>query len=41
MDLALGSAAGPHDIDLHAAAFEFAVEPTLLLGISNARGLAG
>ena len=31
MDLALGSAAGPQDVDLHAAAFEFAVEPTLLL----------
>src|SRR4029450_6758455 len=31
MDLALGSAAGPQDIDLHAAAFEFAIEPALLL----------
>ena len=31
MDLALGSAAGPQDGDLQAAAFEFAVEPTLLL----------
>ena len=31
MDLALGSAAGPQDVDLHAAAFEFAVEPVLLL----------
>src|SRR6185503_16484552 len=31
MDLALGAAAGPQDIDLHAAAFEFAVEPALLL----------
>ena len=31
MDLALGSAAGSHDVDLHAAAFECAVEPTLLL----------
>src|SRR3954470_619234 len=30
MDLALGSAAGPQDVDLHAAAFEFAVEPALL-----------
>lgn len=31
MDLALGSAAGSQDIDLHVAAFEFAVEPALLL----------
>src|ERR1700741_4471483 len=31
MDLALGSAAGPHYIDPHAPAFEFGVEPTLLL----------
>ena len=31
MDLALGSAAGAQDVDLQAAAFEFAVEPTLLL----------
>ena len=31
MDLALGTAAGPQDIDLHAAAFESAVEPALLL----------
>src|SRR3954454_20056108 len=30
MDLALGSAAGPQDVDLRAAAFEFAVEPALL-----------
>src|SRR4029450_4235885 len=31
MDLALSSAAGPQDVDLHAAAFEFGIEPTLLL----------
>ena len=31
MDLALGFAAGSPETDLHAAAFEFAVEPTLLL----------
>src|SRR3954451_24494696 len=31
MDLALGSAAGAQDVDRHAAAFEFAVEPALLL----------
>ena len=29
MDLALGSAAGSDDVDLQAAAFEFAIEPTL------------
>jgi PAS domain S-box-containing protein len=31
MDFALGSAAGPQGVDLHAVAFEFAVEPALLL----------
>jgi PAS domain-containing protein len=31
MDLALGSAAGAQDVDLQAAAFEFGIEPALLL----------
>ena len=31
MDLASVLRLGPQDVDLHAAAFEFAVEPTLLL----------
>src|SRR5215216_6948849 len=31
MDLALGSTAPPQDVDLHAAAFEFGIEPMLLL----------
>jgi formate hydrogenlyase transcriptional activator len=31
MDLALGSAAPPQDVDLRAAAFEFGIEPMLLL----------
>ena len=31
MDLALGSTAPPQDVDLRAAAFEFGIEPTLLL----------
>ena len=31
MDLALGSTAPPQDVELRAAAFEFAIEPTLLL----------
>jgi PAS domain-containing protein len=31
MDLALGSTAAPQDASLHTAAFEFAVEPALLL----------
>jgi formate hydrogenlyase transcriptional activator len=31
MDLALGSTASPQEVDLHAAAFEFGIAPTLLL----------
>ena len=31
MDLALGSTAPPQDAELRAAAFEFAIEPTLLI----------
>ena len=31
MDLALGSTAPPQDVELRASAFEFAIEPMLLI----------